>query len=311
LLYAGAKTTLRLSGANKMNVQNFPRGGKLRKAIRAKKDHVIIKADQSNIECRMNMWFWDQDDVLMIFRNKGDVYSDMATDIFGYPVNRKKFEIINGEKVYPQFAEGFVGKTTVLSLGYGAGPERLRHALATGKEAQVKLSLEECRRIVYDVYRVKNWRVAAGWQQAQEWLKYLIYGKGQIEYKCITIDADEHKIWGPDGTFLYYPAIYEDERGDIYYKDQGGSHWVKIYGGKLVENIIQWLAGCTVRGNMRDIADRGYRLVGQEHDALYVCVHESEADKALNFVLNTMKATPSWAPGLPLDAEGDIKPHYS
>lgn len=306
----GAKTTLRLSGANKMNTQNFIRGGKLRKAIKAPKDHVIIKADQSNIECRKNMWFWDQDDVLDIFRSKGDVYSARATQIFGYPVNRKHYELVDGEKVYPQFAEGFVGKTTELSLGYGAGPERLRHALATGKEAQVKLSIDECRRIVYEIYRVESYKVAQGWSTAHEWLRFLANGVGTLDYKCITLDAPNHKVWGPDGTFLYYPALQIDENGDFLYKDQGGANWVYIYGGKFVENLIQWLSRAIISANMRTIAQR-YHLVGQEHDAVYLCVHERDADEALKFTLDTMRASPAWAPTLPLDAEGDIKPHYS
>lgn len=309
LMYWGAKTG-RFSGANKMNTQNFVRGGKLRNSIEAPPGYVVIKVDQSNIECRMNGWFWGQEDLLDMFRNKQDVYSDMATDIFGYPVNRKQFVIVDGEKVFPQFSEGFVGKTTVLSLGYGAGPERLRHALATGKEAQVKLTLDECRRIVYDVYRVKNYAIANGWNMCQEWLRFLAYGKGQHQYKCITLDADEHKIVGPDGTYLYYPALHQKDDGNYVYKDLGGASWPYIYGGKLTENIIQWLSRATMAENMR-IVGRKYRVVGQEHDALYVCVPESEAEEALAFIMETMRTPPSWAPDLPLDAEGDIKPYFS
>lgn len=310
LNYWGARPG-RASGGNKMNTQNFVRGSKLRKAIRAPKDHVIAKADQSNIECRMNMWFWDQDDVLDIFRNKGDVYSDMATDIFGYPVNRKhKVLTANGEEFYPQFSEGFVGKTTELQLMYQSGPERLRHALATSKEAQIKLSLDECKRIVYEIYRVKRWKIAAGWQTCQEWLRFLASGTGQIQHKCITLDADERKVWGPDGTFLYYPALHQDESGDFIYKDQGGANWVYIYGGKFLENLIQWLSRVTMAANMREIGRR-YRIVNQEHDSVFLCVPQADAPEALQFTLQAFRRTPLWAPGLSLDADGDIKPHLS
>lgn len=310
LQYWGARPG-RFSGTNKMNMQNFVRGSKLRKSIRATKDHTIVKADQSNIECRMNMWFWGQDDVLDIFRNKGDVYSDMATDIFGYPVNRKHKEIgPDGEEFYPQFGEGFVGKTTELQLQYQSGPERLRHALATSKEAQIKLSIEECKRIVYEVYRVKRWKVTAGWDTCQEWLRFLAAGSGQLQYKCITLDADERKVWGPDGTFLYYPALHEDENGEFIYKDQGGANWVYIYGGKFLENLIQWLSRVTMAANMREVAKR-YRIVNQEHDSVFLCVPQTDAPEALKFTLETFRKTPLWAPGLPLDADGDIKPHFS
>lgn len=310
LQYWGAKPG-RFSGTNKINWQNFVRGSKLRKSVRAIKDHVVVKADQSNIECRMNAWFWGQEDLVERFRRKEDVYSDMATDIFGYPVNRKYKELAaNGEEFYPQFSEGFVGKTTVLQLQYQSGPERLRHALATGKEAQIKLSIDECKRIVYEVYRVKNHHIAAGWQTAQEWLHFLANGRGQLTYKCITLDADERKVWGPDGTFLYYPALHQDESGDFVYKDLGGANWIYIYGGKFVENLIQWLSRTTMAANMLEIAKR-YHIANQEHDSVFEVVPKHQADEALKFTLETFRTTPVWAPGLPLDAEGDIKLHYS
>lgn len=310
LQYWGAKPG-RASGTNKMNMQNFVRGSKLRKAIRAVDGHVVVKADQSNIEARMNAWFWDQDDLVEKFRNGIDVYSDMATDIFGYPVNRKhKVLTANGEEFFPQFAEGFVGKTTFLQLQYQSGPERLRHALATGKEAQIKLSLDECKRIVYEIYRVKNDKIAAGWQTAQEWLHFLAHGRGQLAHKCITLDADEHKVWGPDGTFLYYPAIYQDDNGDFVYKDQGGANWIYIYGGKFVENIIQWLSRVTMAANMCTIGER-YHIANQEHDSVFEVVPAHLAQEALKFTLETFRTTPAWAPGLPLNAEADIKPYLS
>lgn len=310
LQYWGARPG-RFSGTNKINMQNFVRGSKLRTSIIAPSGYAVVKADQSNIECRMNAWFWGQEDVLDTFRRKGDVYSEMATDIFGYHVNRKQFFLNdNGEKVFPQFSEGFVGKTTVLQLGYQSGPERLRHALATGKEAQIKLPIEECKRIVYEVYRVKNWAIAQGWETAQGWLYFLANGRGRITYKCITLDADEHKVYGPDGTYLYYPGLHQDDEGNFVYKDQGGANWVYIYGGKFVENIIQWLSRVTMGANMLTIGEQ-YRIVGQEHDALYMCVPESDAQACLDLTLQTFRTTPVWAVGLPLDAEGDIKPHYS
>lgn len=313
----GAKTTLRFSAGNKMNMQNFVRGSKLRRAIRAALDHVIVVADQAQIECRMNLWFCEQEDGLEIFRSKGDIYSDMASTIYGRPIDRKKKLLDehgvsvrgeDGDFIYPEFTEGFVGKTSVLSLGYQAGARRLQHALATDKKNPVKLSLEECYHIV-STYRMKNWKITAMWETCREWLDFMCHGKGTIKYKCITIDADNHKIWGPDGSFLYYPGLSCDG-GQYTYIDNGGASIVYIYGGKLLENIIQWLAGIVIRGNMLTIADAGWKIASMTHDEIIGVCHKNRAQEFLDFMIATMRKPASWCPDLPLDAEGTFAEFY-
>lgn len=305
----GAKTTLRWSGANKMNMQNFVRGSKLRRAIRAPKDHVLIVADQSQIECRKNAWFSGQEDLLQLFRDKRDPYNDMASTIYGREIDRKRTVMVaNGEVFKPDALEGFVGKTATLSLGYQAGANRLRHALATSKEMKVKLPIDECFHIV-NTYRMKNWRIAAMWERAQAWLHFLANGSGRLEYKCITLDADTHRIWGPDGTFLYYPGLSLNG-GEYTYIDNGGADCVYIYGGKLIENIIQWLSRAIIASNILTVRTR-YKVVGMVHDEILCCVRRAEADEALAWILSVMRTPPAWAPDLPLDAEGAWDVCYS
>lgn len=305
----GAKTTLRWSGANKMNMQNFVRGSKLRRAIRAPKDHVLVMADQSQIECRINAWFAGQDDLLRLFRDRRDPYNDMASTIYGREIDRKRTIMVsNGEIIKPDALEGFVGKTATLSLGYQAGAHRLRHALATSKEMKVKLPIDECFHIV-NTYRTKNWRIASMWEQAREWLHFLATGSGRITYKCITLDADTHKIWGPDGTFLYYPGL-SCNGGEYTYIDNGGADSVYIYGGKLIENIIQWLSRTIIAANIRTIRAQ-YKVACMVHDDVLSCVRRIQAEAALARILSIMRTPPVWAPDLPLDAEGAWDVCYS
>jgi hypothetical protein len=112
LNYYGAHTG-RYSGGDKMNPQNLRKGSAMRDAIMAPPGCSLVVADLSQIEARMVAYVAGQKDLVEDFRNGVDTYSKFATQAFGYPVNRKHFEMVDGQKVYPQYAEGFVGKTCI------------------------------------------------------------------------------------------------------------------------------------------------------------------------------------------------------
>ena len=108
--YCGAHT-LRFSGSEKLNLENLPRGGELRASVEAPEGYVLVAADSANIEARVLPWIAGQQDLIeqFILQDKGlgkDVYSNMATKIYGREVDRKK----NPDDFIP----GFVGKATIL-----------------------------------------------------------------------------------------------------------------------------------------------------------------------------------------------------
>ena len=82
-------STGRWGGNNKMNMQNLTRGGELRLSILAAKGHQMAVADSGQIEARVNAWLWDQFDLLDAFRDKRDVYSEFATDIYGRKITKE------------------------------------------------------------------------------------------------------------------------------------------------------------------------------------------------------------------------------
>lgn len=99
LSYYGAHTG-RFSGTDKLNLQNLSRTSALRKTLRAPKGHAVVAVDAAQIEARVLGWLAGQHDLLDQFAKGEDVYASMATDIFGYPVNKSE---------HPK--ERFVGKT--------------------------------------------------------------------------------------------------------------------------------------------------------------------------------------------------------
>jgi DNA polymerase len=83
----------------------------LRGALIPSPGKVFYVADYSAIEARVVLWLAGAKQALEVFRRGGDIYMDMATGIYGYPVTDKK----------RQKAERAFGKVAVLGLGYGMG----------------------------------------------------------------------------------------------------------------------------------------------------------------------------------------------
>lgn len=87
LNYWGAGTG-RFSGGDKVNPQNFKRGGKIRDAIEALPGHQVIASDLSQIEARILALVAGQHDLVVVFSEKGDPYCVFATDVFGREVTK-------------------------------------------------------------------------------------------------------------------------------------------------------------------------------------------------------------------------------
>jgi DNA polymerase len=98
LNYYGAHTG-RFSGGDKVNLQNLPRGGKLRQSICAPEDHALVAGDLSQIEARILAAIAGQDDLVSAFAEGRDAYCEFASSVYGKQIVR------TDER------ERFVGKT--------------------------------------------------------------------------------------------------------------------------------------------------------------------------------------------------------
>ena len=81
--------------------------------------------------------------------------------------------------------------------------------------------------------------------------------------------------------------------------------WVKLYGAKLVENLIQALARVVVSQAMIRLKKLGYRCKNTKHDSLWLLIPKEdgrlEEHKAV--ILREMNRELPWLPGCPLAAE--------
>lgn len=305
--YCGAHT-FRWSGAGKINVQNLRRilmmGGKLiqghqRMCLIAPPGYRVVVADSSQIELRFNMWFCDQEDVLSILRVNGDVYSHTASTHFGYEVTKK---------THPN--ERQFGKVLDLALGYSMGAPKFRTQTAVGfmGTPPIHMDLDEAYTTV-NRYRETHPGVSGMWKKLQdEFIPAMTDPDCDFEYKCFRFQHESIVL--PSGLRLHYPNLALNDSGQWSY--MVGNHASKIYGGLCLENIIQSGARIPIGEQMIAVDEHpDIHVVGMTHDEIISIVREGFADEALAFKLNTMSQSPSWAPDLPLNAEGGHDACYS
>jgi len=308
LNYYGAHTG-RFSGGDKVNLQNLPRGGALRKALAAPDGHVVVACDSSQIEARLVAYLAGQDDLVQSFRDGNDVYSEFATDVYQRPIAKT-------DKV-----ERHVGKTCILGLGYGMGPPKFQHSLATGF-ISVKVDEGEAQKIVR-LYRNKYHRIQAFWNRCNHALNGLVAGEsGDM---CDLIGYDAEGVVLPNGLRIRYPALRRTADGFGYINDPRTYRkfikarvmgdetpelsWTKLYGGKVAENITQAVARIVVAEQMTKIGLR-YPVALQVHDEVVCVVPEGQADACKDFMMGVMATPPKWAPDLPVACEADVGVNY-
>jgi DNA polymerase I-like protein with 3'-5' exonuclease and polymerase domains len=296
-----AAHTGRWGGDDKLNLQNLPRKSALKEAIIAPEGYVLINSDSSQIEARTLAWLAGQTDLVEAFDKGEDVYKIMASKIYHKPE-----EEISAD-------ERFVGKTTILGAGYGMGAEKFHRQLKTfGKDIPV----DTCRRIL-DTYRSAYPMIPRLWNEGQKCLEALYnnksatFGKQAEAVSFLPMLGFEL----PSGMFLKYSGLQkvsvigaEFTSSDQYeYKTRQGI--VKIYGGKVVENICQAVARCVVGEQMLRIAKK-YKVVLTVHDAVACIAKEEETEEAVAYVNECMRWRPDWCKTLPLNCETHFGPRY-
>ena len=303
LKYYGAHTG-RWSGADKVNFQNLPsrdpKKKALKKAIIPPEGYVVINSDSSQIEARELAWLAGQEDVVKQFADKEDVYSIFASSVYGRKITKE------------DPTERFVGKTCILGLGYGTGAAKLRHTLATSQPMSVQLEEEECKRIV-DVYRRTNDRIIELWSDADQMLSTMMNSKIKKPlslgmHECLWYDNEGVRL--PNNLLIRYPNLRREDRDGktkTLYDSRKGE--VAIWGGSVVENVVQALARIIVGTQMVKINEH-YRVALTVHDAAVVIVPEDEQEQAVRVITEIMSQTPDWAPGLPVACEAKVGATY-
>lgn len=278
LKYYGAHTG-RWSGGDKVNWQNFPRGGEIRKSIMAPAGHVLVVMDLSQIECRMVNWLAGQEDVLDAFRAGRDVYCESATRFYGRTITK-------ADK-----AERQIFKSVELGCGYGMGAKKFRtYAAQTGSKIDEAQADE-----LIKFYRHTHENVCHYWRRMDKKLQDMaISGNARIDY--------------PNGAYQIFTDLKRGDDRNFIYTLRGREQ--KIYGALLVENVTQALSRILLSQAMLKISER-YKIVMSTHDEVVYLAPITDAEEAYQFGLKVFTTPPDWCKTIPLAAEGGYDVRYS
>lgn len=297
LKYYGAHTG-RWAGSDKVNLQNLPSRDKRKKALKnaivAPEGYVVVNSDSAQIEARVLAWLAGQDDVVEQFAKKKDVYRMMASKIYK----------CTPEEVTPE--QRFVGKTVVLGCGYGTGSAKLQSTLSTA-DTPIVVSDEVAKQII-DTYRATNDKIKSLWEEGDGLLSSII--REDVKEDSEQAFGKHEAVWFnklgitlPSGFRIQYPNlrlvkdnnksknVYTSRKGDVY-----------IWGGTVVENVVQALARCIVAEQLLKISEH-YRVALTVHDSVVTIIPEDETTEAVALITGIMSTPPAWAKGLPLSCD--------
>ena len=310
LNYYGAHTG-RFSGGDKLNLQNLPRNGALRRALCAPDGQYLVSCDSSQIEARTVAWLAGQADLVQAFADGRDVYSEFASEVYGRTITK-------ADKI-----ERFVGKTCILGLGYGMGAEKFRRTLEIGQGGiSVKIDISEAQRIVH-LYRHKNHRIVALWNRCGNALKDMVAGRSGNIVDLIAYTPEGIVL--PNKLTIKYPALRSTADGFAYIADArqyrkavkdrvltGDAEtidWTRIYGGKVTENIVQAVARIVVSEQMTKVGQK-YHVAFQVHDEVIIVAPAADVINAEQYLVQCMSEAPRWAVGLPVACEAGHATNY-
>ena len=191
----------------------------------------------------------------------------------------------------------------------------------TGHELD-SLSDEEVQELV-NLWRQANPNIVKLWGEVENAAMTAIskgsstyLSQGVLIYRCLNNRSDYLVIRLPNERELYYPQPQIGKnrfgRPSISYlgQNQVTKKWERIesYGGKLVENIVQATARDCLAEAIERLEEAGYPVVFHIHDEIVVDAPPGKQD--LKEMERIMADVPTWADGLPLNADGWVNPFF-
>lgn len=314
------------------NFQNLSKRDKkmrpLRQAVTVPKGYAVVAADSSQIECRVLAYAAQQLDLLSHFKEHRDPYAELAAQFgFGFTADQIHDGAKSGNAQLKMYRNA--AKRMILSGGYGVGSAKVAKTLINDGVvlSQDRNEHNAMATAFHKIYKKQNKQIVLFWSTCERVITDMVDSKvgafagpnyDLFDYGPMGILDKElvPSIRLPTGYILRYPNLrYEDNEGKlitVYDKYVSGKCVpTKIYGGALVENIIQSLAFQILMWQACRMYEAGIKLKANIHDSFATVVPESQAEQTLELMLKIMKTVPPFVDGCPLDAEGEIGYDFS
>lgn len=316
-----------------LNFQNFskrdPTKLALRKSLKAPDGYSVVACDSSQIEARILAWVSGQDDLVEQFRTGRDPYAEMASKIFHVPAqdihDAAKSNDDPRHNTYKTYRN--VGKTCVLSAGYGVGAQKFSDTLLRTKVHldPDPIKHQEMAQQAHAIYRQSAWAIVKFWRVCDKIVQTLTastqlgeYGKfgahNEFSYGRAIVPLSQVNcayVAMPNGYRLWYPNLrfeLKDGRNVMVYDRfvHGKTMATSLYGGGLTENVCQSLAFMMLGWQACRMVDAGIPLKANIHDAWITVVPTGQAEHTKQLMEKIMSSTPDWLLGFPVGCEAEI-----
>jgi DNA polymerase len=275
--------------------------GMLRPALMAAPRRVLIAADWSSIEARMNPWLSNCTSgmaKLDLFAKGEDVYKINAAATFNVK------EVTKDQRQ--------IGKVQELACGFAGG---IGAFAAMGRAYGIHLPESDARRMVDAWRRANPWAVSY-WSDLESAYTRAMRNKNyEFTAGRVTYLFDGSHLWYalPSGRVLCYPFARLEEEGVTYAKAAwkpaaDAKEWprARLWKGLACENITQAAANDVLRAALAKLDD----VVLHVHDEIVVECDASEAEEVKARIELVMCTPPAWCADLPLGVEAAIMQRY-
>lgn len=269
----------------------------IRTAFIPREGNRFIVADFSAIEARVIAWLAKEKWRIDVFNTHGKIYEASASQMFKVPIE----SVTKGSDLRQK------GKIAELALGYGGSVGAIMSMDKSGSIPEEELPT------LVKTWRAANPNITKFWWDCDKAAKKAINDR-----TTVTIQFGIKFIYDPGVLFIELPSgrklsyirpKIENGKFDkpiITYEgmEQTTKQWSKLetYGPKLVENIVQAVARDCLAEAMFNVTKAGYDIVMHVHDEIIMDV--SEDFGSVEEVNEIFGQDISWAPGLPLKADG-------
>jgi len=277
--------------------------GMLRPAMMPSPGKVLVAADWSAIEARVNPWLSGNGEAkLELFRTGQDVYKVNAAATFRVSVD----DVTKDQRQ--------VGKVQELACGFAGGVGAFA---AMGRVYGVHMPESEARRMV-DAWRRANPWAMPFWQALEGAYTRAMRNRGrEFSAGLITYLFDGTHLWYalPSGRVLCYPFAKLEADGVSYAKASwkpaaDATEWprARLWRGLACENVTQAAAHDLLRASLRRLEAEGQDVVLHVHDEI-VC-ETADPDATEGALRRAMCTPPNWAGGIPLNIEAAVMTRY-
>jgi len=275
--------------------------GMLRPALMPAAGNVLVVADWSAIEGRVNPWLSNcpaGEAKLNVFRSGLDPYKVNATTTFGVAYD----DVTDMQRQ--------VGKVQELALGFLGGEGSFD---TFGRVYGVKV--ENKPRVIKLWRRANPWAMRHG-QALENAYTFAMRNVGR-EFPAgrVVYMFDGQHLWYalPSGRVLCYPFAKLEGDGVSYAKASwkpaaDATEWprARLWRGLAVENITQATANDILRHSLRELED----VILHIHDEIVIECPEQAGEATAARLREVMCAPPAWAAGLPLGVEIKFMTRY-